>query len=110
MALKIRLRQMGRNNTTVYRLVLTDVRNPRDGKYIECLGWYNPYAEAGDKHAAFEEERIRHWLSHGAALSENATSLLARTVPSVAKFARDKELAQRAKKAAKRKERRKAKK
>ncbi len=43
MALKIRLRQQGRNNRPFYRLVVTDVRSPRDGKYVEMLGWYNPF-------------------------------------------------------------------
>ena len=42
MALKIRLRQQGRKNRPFYRLVLTDSRTPRDGKYVEALGWYNP--------------------------------------------------------------------
>ena len=43
MALKIRLRQQGRNNRPFYRLVVTDARSPRDGKYVEALGWYNPF-------------------------------------------------------------------
>jgi small subunit ribosomal protein S16 len=43
MALKIRLRQQGRKNRQTYRLVVTDIRNPRDGKYLEMIGWYNPF-------------------------------------------------------------------
>ena len=45
MALMIRLRQQGRTNRQTYRLVVTDKKNPRDGKYIEMLGWYNPHEE-----------------------------------------------------------------
>ena len=43
MALKIRLRAQGRNNRETYRLVVADGRSPRDGKYMEMLGWYNPF-------------------------------------------------------------------
>ena len=42
MALVIRLRQQGRNNRQTYRVVVVDSRYPRDGKYLEMLGWYNP--------------------------------------------------------------------
>ena len=42
MALKIRLRQQGRAKRAFYRLVVTDSRAPRDGKYLEAVGWYNP--------------------------------------------------------------------
>ena len=49
MALKIRLRQQGRKNRPFYRMVVTDVRAPRDGKYCEALGWYNPFETELDK-------------------------------------------------------------
>ncbi len=45
MVLKIRLRQQGRTNRQTYRLVVTDIRNPRDGKYLEMIGWYNPFSQ-----------------------------------------------------------------
>jgi small subunit ribosomal protein S16 len=77
MALKIRLRQQGRRNRQVYRLVVTDVRTRRDGKYIEMLGWYDPNM-ADATNGAIKTDRIRHWLSVGAQLSENAHSFVKR--------------------------------
>jgi small subunit ribosomal protein S16 len=84
MALVIRLRQQGRNNTQSYRLVVTDERNPRDGKYIEKLGWYNPFAE-GEKSLSLDAERVAHWLSLGALISERAKTLVKRVAPDVIK-------------------------
>ncbi|MCB1135948.1 MAG: 30S ribosomal protein S16, partial [Chlamydiia bacterium] len=49
MALKIRLKQLGRRNRPFYRLIVTDVRSPRDGKSIEIIGWYDPMEKADDK-------------------------------------------------------------
>ena len=77
MALKIRLRQQGRRNRQVYRLVVTDVRCKRDGKYIEMLGWYDPNI-AGEANGAVKPERIRHWVAVGAQLTENAKSFIRR--------------------------------
>lgn len=74
--LKIRLRQQGRKNQQTYRLVVTDVRNPRDGKYLEKLGWYNPFNAAQD--CAINEERTRFWLEKGAQLTPRAHTLLKR--------------------------------
>ncbi len=70
MALKIRLRQQGRNNRQVYRVVVSDVRSPRDGKYVESLGWYNPFESELDKSVSVKADRIQHWLDTGALLSE----------------------------------------
>ncbi len=106
MALKIRLRQQGRNNYQTYRLVLADVRSPRDGKYIEMLGWYNPML--ADKNADLKEERINYWLSKGATLSERAFSLLERTIPSVARQYTSQQHAKRTALAAKRRKAKKS--
>jgi small subunit ribosomal protein S16 len=57
MALKIRLRQQGRNNRPFYRLVVADVRSPRDGKYLEALGWYNPFEAEADRSFSANAER-----------------------------------------------------
>ena len=83
MALKIRLRQQGRKNQQTYRLVLCDSRAPRDGKYIETLGWYNPRESEPEKNLNIQSERVEHWLSQGAILSERAESLLKRGAPQV---------------------------
>lgn len=108
MALKIRLRQQGRNNRPFYRLVLTDARSPRDGKYIEALGWYNPFEAELDKGIFLDSERVQYWLSVGAQLSERAQSLVAKVAPGIARAHDAKELALKAKMATKRKARKKA--
>jgi small subunit ribosomal protein S16 len=74
--LKIRLRQQGRKNQQTYRLVVTDVRRPRDGKYIEMLGWYNPFDSKKD--CAINEERTQYWLKQGAQPTPRAHVLLKR--------------------------------
>ena len=101
MALKIRLRQQGRTNRQTYRLVVTDVRNPRDGKYLEMLGWYSPFSEDEKQHHV-DAERVQHWLSQGAALSPNVESLLMRISPEIVRNLRAKKQTLRVKKAAKR--------
>ncbi|MBA3720922.1 MAG: 30S ribosomal protein S16 [Parachlamydiaceae bacterium] len=103
MALKIRLRQQGRTNRATYRLVVTDSRNPRDGKYVEALGWYNPIESELEKMLFIKEDRIQHWLDVGAQLSERAATLIARTAPNIIRSITAKEVARRAKKAEKRK-------
>jgi small subunit ribosomal protein S16 len=104
MALKIRLRQQGRKNHTVYRLVLTDSRSPRDGKYLETLGWYNPYGEGLDKKLSIQSERVQFWLAKGAILSERAENLLKQGSPQVVAGYKEKVLAQAAKLRDKRKQ------
>ncbi|MBI5273676.1 MAG: 30S ribosomal protein S16 [Chlamydiales bacterium] len=83
MALKIRLRQQGRTNQLSYRLVLTDIRAPRDGKYLECLGWYDPKRKVENDDAELKADRIEHWLKEGAEISPKACALLKRIAPSV---------------------------
>lgn len=103
MAIKIRLRQQGRNNRPFYRLVVADVRSPRDGKYIEALGWYNPYL--ADQSFSVNEERVKHWISQGAEVSENVEALLKRAAPGIPKGIAQREVARRAKALQKRKAR-----
>jgi small subunit ribosomal protein S16 len=86
--LKIRLRQQGRKNRQTYRLVVTDIRNPRDGKYLEMLGWYNPFNANQD--AVVKGERINYWIGLGAQLSEGAEMLLSRVAPQIMKDIRNK--------------------
>jgi small subunit ribosomal protein S16 len=97
MALKIRLRQQGRKNYEVYRLVLTESRSPRDGKYIETLGWYNPFEADAEKNALIQEERIIHWMDHGAVISERAQALIKRHAPKVLELFRKKQMDKKAK-------------
>jgi small subunit ribosomal protein S16 len=106
MALKIRLRQQGRKNRQTYRLVVTDVRAPRDGKYIELVGWYQP---AEKENTLFvDAERVNHWLAQGAQLSDQARALVSKIAPEVIKGYQAKVEAKRVRLAAKRKAARKA--
>lgn len=108
MGLKIRLRQQGRNNRPFYRLVVADVRSPRDGKYVEALGWYNPFEEELDKSIFLKPDRIQHWLDVGALLTESAQTLIEKSAPQLVKQVTDRAVARRAKGSAKRKARKKA--
>ena len=84
MALIIRLRQQGANNRQTFRLVVTDRRWKRDGKYLEMLGWYNPFAE-GEKSFLIDVPRVEHWLGVGALISDRAKALVARFSPDFTK-------------------------
>jgi small subunit ribosomal protein S16 len=108
MALKIRLRQQGRNNRPFYRLVLTDVRSPRDGKYVELLGWYNPFEKDLEKSISVKADRVQHWLALGAQITERAEILVGKVAPTIIRTHTEKSIARCAKAAAKRKAHKKA--
>lgn len=108
MALKIRLRQQGRNNRAFFRVVVADVRSPRDGRYVEALGWYNPIEAELDKMLFLKADRIQFWLDRGAQITESVESLMSKATPSLLKKQTEKVLAHRAKMATKRKERKQA--
>jgi small subunit ribosomal protein S16 len=71
---RIRLRRMGAKKMPTYRLVVADARSPRDGKFIETVGHYNPISQP--KQLTLKEDRIRYWLSVGAQPSDTVTRLL----------------------------------
>jgi small subunit ribosomal protein S16 len=66
MALKIRLARAGSKKRPYYHIVVADARSPRDGRFIEALGSWNPLLPKDSERVKFDEERIKHWLSHGA--------------------------------------------
>jgi small subunit ribosomal protein S16 len=109
MALKIRLRQQGRNNRPFFRLVVANVRSPRDGKFIEVLGWYNPFETEQDKLVSIKPDRLQHWLKQGAQLSEAAALLFKHVAPQVLADHNAKIESKKVKMAAKRRARRQAK-
>ena len=74
MAVVMRLRRMGGNQRPFYRLVVTDSRNPREGRFLERLGDYNPMRETDNLN--LKPERIEHWLKVGAIPSERVSQLL----------------------------------
>ena len=72
----IRLARGGAKKRPFYHIVVTDSRNPRDGRYIERLGYFNPIAKGGEKPLVLESARIQYWLSVGAQASERVAQLL----------------------------------
>lgn len=108
MALKIRLRQQGRNNRPFFRIVVTDVRSPRDGKYVEALGWYNPFEAEAEKALLIKEDRIQYWLDQGAEFTEKTETLIAKVAPGIVRAKTQKVVKHKAKMATKRKARKKA--
>src|ERR1700686_1782813 len=72
---KIRLRRMGAKKQPTYRFVVTDARSPRDGRFIEIVGHYNPRSEP--KTVVVDEEKIKAWLAKGAQPSDPGRRLLA---------------------------------
>jgi len=71
---KIRLRVVGKRKQHTYRIVAIESRNPRDGKYLEQLGWYNPRS----KELQIDEEGIKRWQEKGAVLTGAVKALLKR--------------------------------
>jgi len=77
MATKIRLARGGRKKRPYYSIVVTDVRSPRDGRYIEKIGSYNPLlAKDDEKRVVLNEERIKHWLGEGAQPTDRVAKFL----------------------------------
>ena len=73
---KIRLRRMGAKKHPFYRLVVADARSPRDGRFIEHLGYYDPMTEPAQ--VKIDADKVVKWLQRGAQPSEAARSLLKR--------------------------------
>jgi len=73
---KIRLRRMGAKKHPFYRLVVADARSPRDGRFIEHLGYYDPMTDPVK--VKIDADKVMKWLQQGAQPSEAARSLLKR--------------------------------
>ncbi len=74
---KLRLRRMGRKQAPVYDIVAADGRSPRDGRFIEKVGQYNPTA-AGNPITILKRDRVLHWLNNGAQPTDTVRALLRR--------------------------------
>jgi small subunit ribosomal protein S16 len=74
LSVKIRLTRFGRKKRPFYRIVVTDTRSPRDGRYLECLGTYE--ALSNPSTVKVEETRVNYWLDMGAVPSDTVRSLL----------------------------------
>ena len=77
MAVKIRLKRIGAKKTPFYRVVVADERSPRDGKFIEEIGYYNPLTDPID--IKIDAEKATKWLNNGAQPTETVRSLLKKT-------------------------------
>jgi small subunit ribosomal protein S16 len=77
MALKIRMTRGGAKKRPFYSIVVTDSRNPRDGRFIEKVGTYNPMLDRGHKdRVVLKAERIQHWMKMGATPSDRVARFL----------------------------------
>jgi small subunit ribosomal protein S16 len=74
MAVKIRLKRIGAKKTPFYRVVVADERSPRDGKFIEEIGYYNPLTNPVD--IKIDAEKAQKWIKNGAQPTETVRSLL----------------------------------
>ena len=77
MAVKIRLTRMGDKKAPFYRVVVADSKSPRDGKYIDLLGTYNPLTDPAE--IKIDNEKAQKWLKNGALPTETAKALLVKS-------------------------------
>ncbi len=76
MAVKIRMKMMGRKHRQYFRIVAIDSRQPRDGRVLEELGTYDPEVKNTDERVTLKPDRIKHWLRVGAKPSERVAVFL----------------------------------
>ncbi len=74
MAVKIRLKRMGAKKNPFYRVVVADSRSPRDGKFIEEIGYYNPMTEPAE--IKIDGEKANKWIANGAQPTDTVRALL----------------------------------
>lgn len=74
MAVKIRLRRMGAKKAPFYRVVVADSRYPRDGRFIEEVGYFNPMTEPAD--VKIDAEKVKKWIADGAQPTDTVKALL----------------------------------
>lgn len=77
MSVKIRLKRMGMKKQPFYRVVVADERSPRDGRFIEEIGYYNPMTQPAE--IRIDADKAAHWLKQGAQPTETARILLKKT-------------------------------
>ena len=77
MAVKLRLKRMGSKQRPFYRIIAADSRSPRDGRFIESVGTYDPIKK--DENVTVDEEKVLKWLNHGAQPTDTVKSILTQT-------------------------------
>ncbi|MBQ7077021.1 MAG: 30S ribosomal protein S16 [Lachnospiraceae bacterium] len=73
MAVKIRLRRMGQKKAPFYRIIVADARSPRDGRFVEEIGTYDPSKDPSEFHV--NEEAAKKWLANGAQPTEQVSKI-----------------------------------
>jgi small subunit ribosomal protein S16 len=76
MATRIRLRRVGRKKVPLYRIVIADQESPRDGRFIEVIGTYDPKGKTSADKVQVDADKARMWISRGATPSDTVQSLL----------------------------------
>ncbi|MEP9374589.1 30S ribosomal protein S16 [Mesorhizobium sp. KR1-2] len=76
MSLKIRLARAGSKKRPYYHIVIADVRSPRDGRFIETVGAWNPMLPKDGDRVKIDEDRVKHWLGHGAQPTDRVARFL----------------------------------
>jgi small subunit ribosomal protein S16 len=76
MATRIRLRRVGRKKLPLYRIVIADQESPRDGRFIEIIGTYNPKGTTAAEKIQVDADKARQWIAQGATPSDTVQSLL----------------------------------
>uniref|UniRef100_A0A6U3BLK8 30S ribosomal protein S16, chloroplastic n=1 Tax=Entomoneis paludosa TaxID=265537 RepID=A0A6U3BLK8_9STRA len=77
MVVRIRLQRFGQTNRPFYRMVAANIKSPRDGKFLELLGSYNPIPnKAGNKEIRLKTDRVKYWISVGAQPSDRVAWIL----------------------------------
>ncbi|MDD2227154.1 MAG: 30S ribosomal protein S16 [Clostridia bacterium] len=74
MAIKIRLTRKGDKKSPFYRIIVADSKSPRDGKFIDILGTYNPLTQPSE--IKIDNEKVKYWLDNGAKPTDTAQDLL----------------------------------
>lgn len=74
MAVKIRLKRMGKKKAPFYRIVVADSRSPRDGRFIEEIGYYDPTKDPSE--ISVDEEKAKKWLANGAQPTQTVEKIL----------------------------------
>lgn len=83
MAVTIRLRRDGTKNSPYYRIVVADKQSPRDGKFLELIGTYDPKKKS--ENSSVKLDRVEHWVKRGARPSDTVRSLIKKAKASAAK-------------------------
>ena len=77
MAVKLRLKRMGAKQKPFYRIIVADSRSPRDGRFIETVGTYDPVK--ADNNISVKEDRVAYWLDNGAQPTDTVKSILSKS-------------------------------